>query len=266
MEKYLLVRSIFCPDYQHFKKSFRGIINTADFINFVGESVDLLVIGYTKPKYTDHIDKICGWKSGMFNNIYTKLWRINWGKYEILNYLLNFCDKYKGILFMDHDIVLPLTDKTVFNKLKSVCDGCINNRKVGFTALNQVGDCRHQPNIYENQVLIDGIHVVYPNLTNYGAIASGCFFSQPQVLKNVLPLDKISVYGLDDYYICKTLVDNGFNPVVVSSIVVEHPNDSSIIYKKWKKRMVEKCISNNVKYLETIQDATNFWNGFSRTG
>lgn len=266
MKRTLIIKSVFCPDKTQFKKSFQGLINVSELIDEnVKDLVNLLVIGYVKLEYVVQINKIVDFYRHKFSNVYLDLWSINWGKYKILNQVREHCvcnsNCYDCLLYADHDIRFEgLIDSVLINNLYDISCYIHDGYTVGFVALNQTEDCRHQPDICENSVVINDKLCLYPN--NIGSIASGCFFCLSSVYCKVTPLTLKCVYGLDDYSLLLKLYEDKFRPVVVQDITVVHPKDCDNRYKKWKYSVVERLIKCDITYTQSLELAVNFWNGF----
>jgi hypothetical protein len=280
---YLFVRSVYSPDYENFKITFKNIINTFQLIisqmSSISSSISsskshhniqLLLIGYIPKKkwqllliqlINNYIDKI---------NIHIEFFSINKGKYVMFNYIgelltnhqnISFAS-YDGILYCDHDIIFDKMYEELFTKLHTLSKEKINDKPIGLIALNQMSDIRHQVNIYDNKIVLNGAKLVYPDILTNGAIALGCFYCDANIFSMILPLEIISVYGLDDLIIINKIVANNYNPVVCLDYTVDHPMSINKKYIEWKYNMVLNIIKKKISYNESMQQSINFWNGF----
>lgn len=271
MNKILIVRAIFCPDYEQFKITFENLYNLLNYISSIKSnifSLDLLVIGWSKSNYSNYfniLNKLYR-DSKLFNNIFEEIFKINYGKYKILNHVKSIANNYDGIFYSDHDISIDLDHYglNIFRLFYDATTTMINDKKISFIALNQKYDVRHQFNIYQNKITINKTEFVYPNLGSFGAIADGCFYIDGMEFSKMQDLELNTVYGLDDYYLLKGLYELGSIGVVAKDIFVKHPISNNFEYIEWKKNKVlnlVKNLKNNKKfdYQIEIQQSNNFW-------
>jgi hypothetical protein len=281
MKKYLIVRSVFNPKQTNktiFNINFKNILNLINFIKFQNliNKPDLLLIGYSHDKeQTTLLTRIIQDKS--YNNYFDKItvdfFNINKGKYVIMNKIHNYLQTniYSGLLYSDHDIIFDhfipdtsMLDNELLNKLDLTANSIINDKQIGYVALNHIGDIRHQPDIHTNNIILDeisNIKITYPDNNTFGSIASGCFYCLYDSFMKITPLTVISIYGLDDYNIIKKLVEYNYHPVVYLNYSVLHPKilDNNN-YQEWKQKTVLKLLNDpDYNYNTSLIDSINFW-------
>lgn len=256
--KFLLVKSVFCPNNKYYEATAKSLIKTNIFIDIIKKNFifDLLVIGYSYI-YNDNLTKMINLIKKNYENIYTEFWPINFGKSSIFNYLIDFLkDKdYTYIIYLDHDIHFSInsTDNFINNFINIFLNDNVN--RYGLIALNQKGDIRHQANIYENR---DG-NIVWPS--NDTSIASGAFIIKSDIFSGLDKFKKI-VYGLDDYYLCKQLREKGYLNIVISDCFVMHPFDNNEKYMKWKRDNIERLVFGEDRdYYSVIEESCNLFLG-----
>lgn len=258
--KILLIKSALCPNDKYFEITLKSLIKTNIFIQMIKKdnniTFDLLFIGWTYT-YNKKIDMILDIIKTNFENIYKEYWAINYGKYKILNYCIDFIkdNNYNYIIYMDHDIHFDLYSANNFMKIFEFDNLEINSKKVGLIALNQKGDIRHQPSIYENKYLDN---IVWPN--DDTSIASGAFVIKSCIFQLLKPFELKIVYGLDDYLLCKQLSNMEYINVVFTSCYVMHPFDCNDNFKKWKENNIKKLINNEpINYYQNIEESLNLF-------
>ena len=252
--KNLLIKSVFCPSKIYFKNTLKSLIKINMFMQLKNIKFDLLLIGWIHI-YDKIINKILRTIKLEFCNVFTEFWTINYGKYKILNYSIDFVKnkpQYKNIIYMDHDVHFDFLSDIDFKNLDDLINTQINSKNIGLIAFNQKGDNRHQPSIYENSYL----NLVWPS--HNGAIATGSFITS---LDNFIKLEKFelcSVYGLDDYILCEKLRNMNLINVVISDNFVIHPFDNNEKYNLWKKNNIINTINNNINnYYRNIEESMN---------
>lgn len=274
---FLLVRSIFCYDREQFIKSCMGIMNTVEGLGNGNQMLVIGYCGKFRKEVVEFLNEIVGKdeeKDGgltngndfkianekarkitntiveenarkMTNEILDKpphdpsistnciksiLWDVNYGKYKIINTISKLSANYKAIFYCDHDIRVEITQE-ILKYLYKQTYYC------GLLALNQIGDNRHQNDIYSNY---HKSNLVYPNIT--GSIATGCFMIGGEVMSKV-ELKEVAVYGLDDYYLANFLGSLGYIPMVILDYHCIHPYDMGNDYKEWKRELIRALIS-----------------------
>lgn len=251
--KFLLVKSVFCPNYKYYEATIKSLFKTNIFIQLIKENnkitFDGLFVGYSYT-FNDNLSSDINLIKRNFENIYTEFWPINYGKSSIFNYLINFLkDKdYTYIIYLDHDIHFDLNSTDNFVNIFSK-----DLSKYGLIAFNQKGDIRHQANIYENKEN----NIVWPN--DDTSIASGAFLIKSDIFTELNKFDKI-VYGLDDYYLCKQLREKGYLNIVISNCFVMHPFDKNDKYLKWKRDSIERLVKGEkMDYFREIEEVNNLF-------
>jgi len=268
--KFLLVKSLFCPNQQYYETTIKSIVKINIFMKLLDNSIDLLVdvlyIGWIN-NHTDAFDKYLQLCGSQYSNIYKELWKINYGKYKIYNNMIDFVKwmkqkniNYDFIIYLDHDIHLDFDSIDLFRSISSLEKYQIDSSRLGICALNHMEDIRHQTDIYADQYTACDFQILRP--TRVGSIASGAFIIFPDVLIRLDRFDLLTIYGLDDYQLDQKLINMGYVNVVIGNLFAVHPFDDNKQYTVWKKnhllQMIDgKCQANY--YLE-IQESINFWN------
>jgi hypothetical protein len=261
--KILLVKSIFCPTNEYLNVTIKSLIKINIFIHFMIQfdmEFDLLLIGWSH-KYKNILDCLLKLIKFNFANIFTEYWAINYVKYKILNYMIDFTKKnnnYENVIYLDHDIYFDIIFMHNFNKIACLNDLLINNKNIGLAAFNQKEDVRHQPLIYENSFNNDGLKIIWTD--EISAIATGAFIISCSTLQKLDYFKLKTVYGLDDFLLCKQLKDRGLINIVLENCVVVHPYDVCINnekYKQWKKNNIIKTINDNINYYTNIEESMN---------
>jgi len=259
---------MFCPDEYNFHITIDNLINLFDLVkisDIKSISLHFILLGWVKKdEYKNIISKLIQNNSYLFITHYIFYWPLNYGKYYLFNkikQITNLLDNYY-IFYSDHDIVFPLPTfpKNFFTIGISVFD---NDPKIGLIALNQIDDIRHQNDIYQNNIEINNIHLIYPNDCNFGSIADGCFIVRSHAFHLIESFHLYNVYGLDDYYLVKKLYDKNYKSLVFMNIFIKHPFYYNIEYSNWKKKQILDMITGeNINYYLKIQESMNFWNSF----
>jgi hypothetical protein len=264
----LLVKSIFCPNKKYYDQTINSIIDMIDFVNYINKDnikITCLIIGWTKFKeYNDKIINILDKYKSLFINISFDFFTINYGKYHIFNNIKKYImhNDISTILYLDHDIQIELSDINIFHTLNNLLRHSVSDNRIGVIALNQKGDNRHQPDIYQHKQHIDNIIILHPDVLSFGSIASGAFYASADCFKIIGNLECLVVYGLDDYYLSKKIYESNYKHVVIKDMYVYHPFNDDKQYTTWKRKQVIQLISDKISYQKTVQESINFWNGF----
>jgi len=256
MTKFLIVRSIFAPDKTYLETTMKSIKETLNFVMNTNYN-KIIFIGYSKFEIHDEIKQLCELHKLINYQIIT--WKVNFGKYRIINKIFNE-KNYNVILYFDHDIKINF-DNSIYQILAKLYNSYIEQKKIGYVALNQSIDIRHQIDIYENNLSIDNINICYPNQHNFGSISNGCFAIFDYCFKEI-SLKEISVYGFDDYYLNKEIVEKNYMCVVLKDFYVIHEFEKNMEYNNWKNKIRKYLIDNKVSYYQSMEDGINFWNNF----
>lgn len=267
MPNILIVRSIFCPNYEHLQICVNNLINLfikLDYQKKDKNTFTLYICGWIKQQYIIEIANTILLYQNLFKNVITEYWSLNYGKYKIINNIIDKCNDYDYIFYSDHDIIFKHNTNMLFYYLSEILEYRVNNKyKVGIVMLNQLEDIRHQYDIYENTVTINNNEYIYPNFGNFTSIASGCFYTSCKIfsLLDKFPFD--IVYGLDDYYIIKNLYKHLYIGVVIKDYYVIHPCSKNELYNEWKKDSIKYYINNIGKkdnnYYSKIEKSMNLW-------
>lgn len=278
--KILVIKSLFCPTKHYLDVTIKSIVKTNIYFNLLNKknchhiSPDILFIGWINRFETDFLSFIKNYQL-MFQNIYQDFWYLNYGKYELINRVIDFSKKindYDFILYMDHDVYLDFNSINLFINIKDLQKFIIDDKPLGLIAFNQTQDIRHQNDIYENKIMCNDLELVYPSKN--GAIASGSFLAHPDRFASMVYFNKLSIYGLDDYYLTERLLELNYINVVISNISIVHPFDPNYQYSVWKKnhllKLIDRCCNdcchkctNDSKYSIDLQENINFWNNIS---
>ncbi len=246
--KYLIVKSIFCPNQDFYDICIDSIVKLDFYIN---DEIDLLLIGYIGNFKTNFETFLKIFPTKL--NIITDFFVLNYGKYYIFNKLFEYIKDYDYFIYMDHDII--------FDNNKNIIDSIINvnQEKIGLIAFNHKEDIRHQTDIYSNILEINNIKVCYPNLIS--SIACGCFAIECNKYLKMSKFELLSIYGLDDYYLLKKLQDLGYNSIVFHDIYIIHPKTNNIKYNKWKYDTIVNMINKDtLKYERQLEENINILN------
>jgi hypothetical protein len=256
----LLVKSVFAPNDKYLNVMIKSLIKINIYIQCLKKyniTFDLLLVGWAH-KYVDTLNLLFKMVKFEFENVYTEYWGINYGKYKVLNFMIEFAnthDGYDNYIYMDHDIHFDILTVKNFKKIIHLNNLIVYGKEIGICAFNQKGDVRHQPIINENVFDNDSIQLIWSNMV--GSIATGSFIIKPHILKSLKTFELKSVYGLDDYLLCKQLEENKMINVVISNCYVYHPYDDNEKYKLWKKNNIIKTINNDINYYNNIEDSMN---------
>lgn len=244
--KYLIIKSIFCPNQEFYENFIDSLIKLDFYINI---EIDVLLIGYIG-QFKEKLETFLKLFPTKFN-IITDLFVLNYGKYYIFNKLFDYVINYDYFIYMDHDIIMTTNN---FNEIINV-----NNNNIGLIAFNHKEDIRHQADIYSNIIEINNIKVCYPNLIS--SIACGCFAIECNKYLKMSKFDLISIYGLDDYNLLKKLENLGYQNIVFYDIFIIHPKTNNLKYNKWKYDMIVNLLNNKIeKYDRQIEENINILN------
>jgi hypothetical protein len=225
------------------------------FYYLKGENIivqKIILIGYCKKEFLKSVQQLI--KTNQYEIKFINF-KINLGKYYIFNEIGNMkLPKNTLIWYMDHDIY---PDK-LYNNFQ-ILKELINLHDIGIVAFNQKNDIRHQYNIYFNETFKLSTHLVYPEEGDYGSIALGSFVISSNKIKILCELDKLSVYGMDDYYMNKLFSLKKLPTYVLKEYFIIHPFDKNLNYKKWKLQTIQNLIENKLSYEQSIQSSINFW-------
>jgi hypothetical protein len=259
--KLLLIKTVFCPTKKYLNDTIISLFKTTIIIEILIKKysleIDLYLIGWVY-KFGTLFEKCIDILKYKYSNIFKNLWHLNYGKYKILNDCINFVknnNKYINIIFMDHDIYFNYKSIDVLYKLLSNTNE-FDKHNIGLIAFNHLIDIRHQLSIYDNYININKIVLVWPNIT--GSIATGGFIIKANIFSQLTDFKLLSVYGLDDYYLCNELQKNGFLNVVAKDCFIIHPFDNNKKYKQWKKQNIINMINGSItNYYLNIEHSIN---------
>lgn len=284
--KILFVKSIFCPSNDFYVTTITSLLKSNIFINkFLKDNshiFDLRLIGWAgiyEQKIINLLDNFFPHNSN-YKNISHELWSINYGKYKILNSIIEYLQNknYDILLYMDHDIYFDMTTMQYFDNIielandafmssypDSVIDSMVPDSNVisdsinynfGLIAFNQKKDCRHQNDIYENIKIVNNLEVVWPTHNTSGSIASGAFIVSAKKIEKIPNFNLIAVYGLDDYYLSKQFECMGYLNIVTKNFYVVHPFNNCTKYDYWKQQNVLKLINGtSIDYYQNIEES-----------
>lgn len=263
----LLVRSIFCPNQEHYEKSFEGILNLFDNLN-ENAGVSIYIIGWCKyAKYKDNIKKLLNTNK---IKVYFDFLAFNYGKlfmYKKMSEFIKNHNEFKSIIYTDHDIIFQDDIIYYFNTLNASANNIIlNGTSIGIIFLNQSNDNRHQSSIYDNVIYSDGKMFVYPNENDICSVASGAFYITRDCLSSLESINVNIVYGMDEYFLLNTILKNGYRFVISHDLKVVHPYTEDKKYVEWKisniKDIINKINNNqsiDYNYNNKILESHNFW-------
>lgn len=259
--KILFIKSIFCPNKSFLNICIKSITNMNLFSSLIDVDVcDLLIIGWIG-NFENKFNLFTKFYPFKFSNISYRLWHINYGKYKMLNDMLDFCQNkiYDYIIYSDHDIEFGFSKLNIIKKsLNSINSQTVNNKKIGLIAFNQSEDIRHQRDIYENRVIVDYIEYIYPNKIQ--SIACGAFYINFNIFLELDHFEIHGVYGLDDFHLMKKLEDNGCTNLVIKDYFIIHPFNILDDYDKWKIKSICSIINNEkYNYYKMIEENHNLW-------
>lgn len=259
MDKFFIIKSIFSPNNEIFSSTYSSLINLYEQNKLL--NIKILLIGWIPDK--KNRNKIIKFINNFKHiNSYIDFWDKNFGKYylfnKINNYILNNIILSNNILYFDHDIIImSLFD--MINISSKLIHFKIDDHNIELVVFNQKGDSRHQIEIYNHVTNINETNVLYSKNMNIMSIGMGCFCMSIECFLLCTPMEQISVYGMDDYYICSSVLKNNFNIVITLDISVFHPFHNNKKYKKWKNEMIQKIITKNITFEESIIDSILFF-------
>lgn len=256
--KILFVKSIFCPSNEYFISTISSIIKISLFIKLLkidNIKFDLYLIGWGY-KFINNMEAFIKILNHNFENIYKEYWTINYGKYKVLNTLIDFNVDFDYLIYFDHDIFFDFKSLFKFSNFLQFGLPIFENKNIGLIAFNQKQDCRHQISSYENCEYINGFTYIWSN--DVGSIATGAIIMKAKVLKSLSKFELLSVYGLDDYHLCNKLLYQGHVNMIITNIYVYHPFDNNLNYSIWKKNNIIKLINGKeVNYFQNIEESMN---------
>jgi hypothetical protein len=260
----LICKTIFCPSEVKLIKFLKSLTHLHIYLELIDQNPTILLIGWPGP-HQKKIDIHLSLSPIGKRNIKTIYWPINYGKYHLWNEMikgtiqdLTMTSDDELIWYLDHDIIPDIQSTSIWQKIDSFFQA-----PNGIVHFNQLEDCRHQNTIYQNR---EG-EIVWTDLPD--ACASGSFLTKMNIIRDLEPLPKIAVYGLDDYYLALALKNKGYRQVVMEKVFVIHPFNDNEEYQKWKYQTtintiekircgIESEISEQY-YHESIEDSINFW-------
>lgn len=259
--KILFIKTLLCPNKHYLDITLKSISKLYISLNYIKNHIcDILFIGWIHV-YKDIFTSFININRPIVNKIFCNLWVINYGKYKCINDSVSFVKNnnyYDYIIFLDHDIHFDIITIDYLDKIMNM-NLYINNKKIGLMAFNHKQDIRHQQNIHENYIKYDTLDIYYSDTV--GSIATGAYIIKSDIYSNIGEFSTISVYGLDDYYLCKRLDDNNYVNIVIGNCYVYHPFDNNNIYITWKRQMIETLINKkDINYYKSIEESINMFN------
>lgn len=238
----LVVKSIFTPDHLQYCRTIESIESMPVI------DARYLFIGWAKTGINQIKNAI-----KRFNNPEIHFYTKNFGKLKILRDVRDFSIKngIEYIFYLDHDIYWPENNiNPAFNLLDTPYQGM----NIGIVVLDQKEDSRHKYSMCANTTF-NGFNISSTN--DPSALACGSFVIKSHIIPN-LPL--VSVYGIDDYLLCKYILDHGLKLVLLRDIFVHHPICSDTDYKKWKYNATLQAFNSPEPYLQNVNESVNYWN------
>lgn len=261
----LIIKSIFCPDKCNFEKTKSSLIKLDRFLKTKGILYDLYIVGWIG-NYIDEIEDVLNTNICGYHRIYKEFWKMNYGKYMILNQIKNHLDKspenYDILLYFDHDVYIDSNCSNAIKHIRKLYRNKIKGKRIGLIIFNQKEDIRHHPDIYKNTFVIDDIKICYSEHKNL--LATGGFAIDANIYKNIILLKLISVYGFDDYFLIKLIDDMKYENIMLQDTYIIHPFDDNVLYSKWKQNIISE-ISKNFNqnlYYDTIENSIKFWSTY----
>ena len=259
--KILIAKSIFCPNTENLNITLSSLVKIDTYFKMLNIHYDLLLIGWINTFEKD-ITGLLKLHPFYYTNITKIYWNINYGKYKIINTIKQFLNNkdYDLLLYFDHDVHIRILCDEAISHITTLLSLKINDKIPGLLVFNQKKDVRHQPDIYENQLILQNIQVCYPS--NIASIATGGFAINVKIYCQMPDLELISVYGLDDYYLLKSINDMGFINIILMNDYIIHPFRDNKHYSQWKYNIISDLITNkyNSNYFQSIENSINFWN------
>lgn len=258
----LVIKSLFAPNDEQFQNTFNtmdSLLNlnndrhniTYCFCGWINDNKNTLIL--KKKAIPGSLFLIKGTNFG-------KMWYIK----RVIDLIKNTGKNYDIVFYCDHDIIInfQLDIFELFSKIK------MKMKNIGFIALNQEEDCRHQVTCFANEINVQDNYLCYPEEEDYGSIATGCYITTYNNFEKIKDIKFNTVYGFDDYYINVYFISENLVNYVFRDINVIHPYDEDVNYKRWKLEMVNNIIDYGINkintkfYYNTIQMSINYWNGF----
>lgn len=259
MYKLLIVKSLFCPNETYLKKNFDTFEKINDFFRESEIEIDVMLIGWM-PMYRKEIGDFLKNKSN-FKEIFINAWQYNLGKYQLFNSVKQFLSndkKYDYLIYMDHDVYFPETKSPDFHEIFNLIGLEINCKKIGLILFNQLEDCRHQNDAYQNKFTINDINICLPD--TLASVACGCFVTSQNIFVGLDDFDLVSIYGLDDLALTEKICQKDMVTILLPDIYVVHPFFKNDRYDAWKLSTVSEMIENKkINYFDILQTSKSLW-------
>lgn len=253
----IFIKSLFCPNQTYLNITMKSIHNNINYFLQMRIDIKIILIGWILEEYKEKIRVLI---KGTKFDIEFIPWNNNLGKITLYHRFNNLAKNYKYILYSDHDILFDFKH-TNFDCVFAILDNLFNKHNFGLLSLNQMGDCRHQTTLIENENIYDNIKILVSS--NKNDIGGGCF-----VIENIdlIKPNYNHVYGFDEIYLMSCFKDKKSG--VLLDYYVIHPQckeDELFNYKDWKKKNVLKNLNtfdkqNNLDYIIQINESHKFWN------
>ncbi len=268
MSNTVYIQPVFVPNQEMFEKNITSIQSFIKCCETNNIKVDCIFGGWGKEEYIEKIVKELSSNFKQINILNFIKFDKNYGKAVIVNHLYKCITntskkEYTYILTADSDIIFKADEHNFIERLENCVSGIEQSRKMpfGMMSLNQLEDCRHLKQVFDNQISINNEVYMYPNII--GGIAGGCLFISKRAWDKVGGYRVMGVYSGDDGYLLYDLSVNGFSCGVMKSINIVHPIDNDDEYNKWKDEKLNKCRNENgMRYSDVssfITDADVFW-------
>lgn len=267
----LIVKSIFAPNQKFYKDTIDSIIKLdtnltialKKYYNLISTdsnlnsdiTIELLFIGWIN-RFSEELDAFIKVYPFSFN-VNVKEYYLNYGKYYMFNDLRKHITNEDILIYMDHDIIFPVIDLRTMISAKNIFHHTDN--EIGLISFNQKEDCRHQNDIYSNQIVLDSINLCYAN--SVGSIACGCFCADAQIFKVLTDFPLLSIYGFDDIVLIQKFTEQKKKSMVFRDIYAIHPFNDVKLYNEWKKEIILDIIKDRLPdYYKQIESSVNFFN------
>lgn len=255
MQKILIIKSIFCPNYLSYESTINSLIKLLFYIKLHEINAKIILIGWLNNFY-DNFSIFLKLFSTNFQSFDIITFDHNYGKCYMFNKLMDSINKndFDIFIYFDHDIYIDLLNKNIINIINSVINQKVSGKNIGLITFDQLEDNRHQLDIYENTVNVNNNIICWPDTII--SLACGAFAIKTEIFFKLKKFPLISNYGTDDTCLLTQLYDMGYVNIMLKNISVVHPFNNNKCLDNYKYNIMYKLLNNIiVKYDETIEES-----------
>lgn len=257
MFKILYIQTIWVPSKELYEKNLNSLISLIEyFTKYPNPNIEFVFCGWTYKQ--EYFSEICKYISSNLTNKYTIFgYDHNYGKAYCVNTSLKSIDlTHEYIVISDSDMLLDINCDNMFDKLINLSLESVNilSKPFGYIApMQKIYNC-HLSYIYDNSINTSYGRLLYPSID--GGIAGGYLFISGEAWRSINGYRNGGVCFGEDAYIMIDMISNGYSCYVSEDIYINHPNEHSDMYHKYK---VDQCQNPQIEFKDSIQNTERFF-------